>query len=174
MNARSRAPGAAAKTIIAPMAAGFSRKSYSECLAEPSIVATNAAFGFTRDGGRSPSLESTSDFHKRTRQRGGIGAGNGLRVRNRSVLETTGGMMSVVIRLPFRGPKIAQLEKYYKTIGCARCGAAIPVSPTIADLLEGRRDNTAATPRSLARVAEVAKTRAFIRLTRSGLGRGTV
>jgi hypothetical protein len=43
---------------------------------------------------------------------------------------------------------IAQLEKHYKAIVCARCGAAIPVSPTIADLQEGLRDDMAATPRT--------------------------
>jgi RNase P subunit RPR2 len=43
---------------------------------------------------------------------------------------------------------IAQLEKHYKAIVCARCGAAIPVSPKIARLQEERREDTAATPRT--------------------------
>lgn len=43
---------------------------------------------------------------------------------------------------------ITQLEKRYKAVVCARCGAAMPVSPTIADLKEEHRDETAATPRA--------------------------
>jgi hypothetical protein len=43
---------------------------------------------------------------------------------------------------------IAQLEKHYNAVVCARCGAAIPVSPKIADLQERRRDDMAAIPRT--------------------------
>jgi hypothetical protein len=38
--------------------------------------------------------------------------------------------------------------KSYEAIICARCGATIPVSAKIADLQDGRRDETSATPRT--------------------------
>ena len=43
---------------------------------------------------------------------------------------------------------ITQMEKRYKAVVCALGGAAMPVSPTIADLKEEHRDETAATPRA--------------------------
>jgi hypothetical protein len=43
---------------------------------------------------------------------------------------------------------IPPLEKSYKAITCARCGAAIPLSAKMADLREGSHDDRAATPRT--------------------------
>jgi hypothetical protein len=69
----------AARISIALAAVGFTRKSFYVYSVEPSIVVTNAVFGFTRNAGNSPVLDRANRVRPGN-PNGGVGAGVSYRI----------------------------------------------------------------------------------------------